>query len=75
MQPIVHELEQTYGEDIELVLFNIDDPDTRAAQQMYGFRVQPHFILVDANGDVINQWLGYQSPNVFEEAFLELLAN
>ena len=61
MQPIVHELEQTYGDEIEFVLLNVDDPDTREAQQTYGFRVQPHFILVDANGEVISQWLGYQS--------------
>lgn len=73
MQPIVHGLEQTYGDEIDFVLLNIDDPDTLEAQRQYGFRVQPHFVLVDADGEVITQWLGYNSANVFEDAFAELL--
>lgn len=71
----MRELEQTYGDEIEFVLLNIDDPDTREAQQTYGFRVQPYFILVDAGGEVIGQWVGYNSPNVFEDAFNQILNN
>lgn len=75
MQPIVHGLEETYSDQIEFIYLNIDDPNTAQAQRDYGFRVQPHFILLDANGEVVQQWFGYNSANVFEDAFNNLLAN
>ncbi len=71
----MYELRQEYGDDIDFVLLDIDDPETMDAQRQYGFRVQPYFVLVDADGEVVSQWLGYNSPNVFEEAFAELLGS
>jgi len=73
MKPIVHELETVYGDDIDFVLLNIDDPATQDAQRQYNFRYQPHFILVGADGEVIEQWLGYNSSNVFEDSFANIL--
>jgi len=73
MKPIVHELENEYGNDIEFVYLDIDNPNTLDARQKYNFRYQPHFILVDENGEVIEEWLGYNSPNVFEESFAQIL--
>lgn len=73
MQPIVHGLEQTFGDDIDFVLLDIDDPATQEAQRRYGFRGTPHFLLVDAEGEVVTEWFGYNSANVFEEAFAALL--
>jgi len=75
MQPIVHGLEETYSDDIDFVLLNIDDPDTTEAKLKYSFRYQPHFILLDANGEIVEEWLGYQSVNVFEDAFADLSPN
>ena len=72
MQPIVHELETVYGNEIEFVYVDIDDPANRDAMVKYSFRYQPHFILVDANGEVVQEWLGYNSANVFEDAFAAL---
>ena len=73
MKPIVHELENVYGDDIDFVYLDIDDPNTSEAQRKFNFRYQPHFILVDENGAIIEQWLGYNSANVFEDAFAQLL--
>jgi DNA-directed RNA polymerase subunit L len=71
----VHGLEKEYGEQVEFVYYNIDDPTSAEAKIEYNFRFQPHVILVDENGEIIQQWLGYNSPNVYEEAFESLLAN
>lgn len=75
MQPIVHGLEKEFGDQIAFEYLDIDNPNTAEARIQYQFRYQPHFILLDAEGNVVQEWLGYQSANVFEEAFAELLAN
>jgi len=74
MKPIVHGLENEYGERIEFVYLNIDDPETTAAKEKYGYRVQPHFFLVDGNGEVVEEWLGQVSRDAFVTAFETVLA-
>lgn len=74
MKPIVDGLETDYGQQIDFVYLNIDDDATLEARQTYGFRFQPHFILVNADGEVVEEWLGYTSANVFEESFANILA-
>ncbi|MCA9970409.1 MAG: hypothetical protein KC425_09355 [Anaerolineales bacterium] len=71
----MHGLEQTYGDQIAFEYLDVDNPDTADARIQYGFRYQPHFILLDADGRVVQEWLGYQSANVFEEAFADLLTD
>ena len=73
MEPIVHGLEAEYGDQITFEYLDIDDPETTDKKSEYGFRFQPHFILLDADGNIVQEWLGYQSANVFEEAFADLL--
>jgi len=70
---MVHGLEREYGEQIEFVYLDIDDPNTEAAKQKYGYRVQPHFFLVDANGEVVQEWLGPVRREQFVEAFQTVL--
>lgn len=66
---MVDGLEREYGEKIEFVYLNIDDPDTEAAKEKYGYRYQPHFFLVDANGEVVQEWLGPVKREQFVQAF------
>lgn len=75
MKPIVNELESEYGTQIEFVPVNIDDPNSAQLKQQYGFRYQPHFLLVDANGEVIEEWLGYTDAAFFEQTFATVLEN
>lgn len=70
---MVHGLEREYGEQIEFVYLDIDDPSTDAAKEKYGYRVQPHFFLVDANGEVVQEWLGPVQREQFVEAFQTVL--
>jgi thioredoxin-related protein len=75
MQPIVNGLESEYGSEIEFVKINIDDPDSAAAKQEYGFRYQPFFVLVSADGEVLQEWPGYTDAQQFEDAFATVLEN
>jgi thiol-disulfide isomerase/thioredoxin len=75
MQPIVNGLEKEFGSDIEFVKINIDDPNSAAAKQEYGFRYQPFFVLVSADGEVLEEWPGYTDAALFEDAFATVLEN
>ena len=69
MNPIVHGLEEKYGNQIEFVYLNIDDPNTEGYKRALGYRVQPHFFLLDGQGKVTQQWLGLIEASEFENAF------
>ena len=48
------------------VYLDIDDPRTHEFKREFGYVVQPHIFLLDGEGDVLEQWIGY-----VEEAELE----
>jgi thioredoxin-related protein len=73
MKPDVNGLEAEYGEAIEFMLLDIDDPANDEAKRRFGYRFQPHFFLVDANGEIVQQWLGIVSEAQFRAAFDALL--
>ena len=75
MEPIVHGLENDYGEQLDFVYIDIDTPESEEAKRKYNFRVQPHFILLDANGEVVQEWFGSVPAENFTAAFDETLAN
>ena len=75
MEPIVHGLEAEYGQKLDFVYYDIDAPESADAMRKYNFRVQPHFLLLDANGEVVQEWFGSVPPEQFVTAFEDTLAN
>ena len=73
MAPVVHGLEAKYIDQMNFVYLDIDDDQNAAFKRSLGFRVQPHFFLLDAEGNVIKQWLGKVSAEEFEAAFADAL--
>ena len=57
------------------VYLNIDDPATDEAKQKYGFRYQPHFLLIDENGEVVQEWIGSVNQGDFRVAIDTILSN
>jgi len=47
MAPVVHGLEQEWGDWINFAFLDIEDPRTEAFQRQLGFRLQPQFFLTD----------------------------
>ncbi len=74
MEPIVHGLKAEYGDRIDFVVFDIDLPSSDTAKEQYGYRVQPHFFLVDRSGQIVQSWLGRVPEDAFVEAFNQVLA-
>jgi thioredoxin-related protein len=75
MEPIVHGLEGEYGDQLNFVYYDIDAQESVEAMRKYNFRVQPHFILLDANGEIVQEWFGSVPEEQFVNAFEDVLAN
>jgi len=73
MIPIVHGLQAKYSNRIGFVYLDIDDAATRPFKQELGYRVQPHFFLLDAEGNVVQSWLGGISAEELEQAMQKVL--
>jgi hypothetical protein len=69
--PVVHGLEAEWQDEIDFIYLDIDDPGTETFKRDLGYRYQPHFILLDANGMILQQWLGLVEAEDLEEAFLD----
>jgi len=69
MKLMVHGLQAKYEDKIKFTYLDIDDPNTRSFKQALGYRVQPHFFLLDANGKTVKEWLGLVQENDFVTAF------
>ena len=61
-------LEAEWGERINFVYLDIDDPATEPVKRQLGYRVQPHMFLIDGEGKVLQQWLGYVEGETLESA-------
>ena len=69
MAPVVHGLEAEYSGKINFAFLDADDPATEPFRQMFGFRVQPEYYLVDGQGQVIQKWVGFVMEDDFKTAF------
>ena len=73
MAPMVHELEARYGEEINFIYLDIDDPATKELKLQLGYELQPHYFLLDGNGFILGEWLGLVEAEEFERVFQEIL--
>jgi thioredoxin-related protein len=73
MKPIVHGLEARYNDRIDFIYLDIDDPATGELKRALSYRVQPHFFLLDGQGNIVTQWLGFVTEVDFISAFEDLL--
>jgi hypothetical protein len=69
MAPVVHGLEQEWGDRINFAFLDIEDPRTEAFQRQLGFRLQPQFFLIDGGGTIVARWFGVVEAQDFEAAF------
>jgi hypothetical protein len=75
MAPIVHGLEAKYHGQINFAFLDVDDPLTEPFRKELGFRFQPAFYLLDAEGNVLKQWLGFVPAEEFEAEFAKALGD
>ena len=73
MAPMVHGLEAQYFGRILFSYLDADDPQTADFQRTLGFYYQPEIYLLDAEGKVLEKWVGYTSQEQLEAGFTEHL--
>ena len=64
----MHGLEAEWGEQVDFVYLDIDDPATEPFKRQLGYRVQPHMFLLNGDGLVLQQWLGFVDAVTLEAA-------
>jgi hypothetical protein len=72
MRPVVHGLEDTYAAKVDFVYLDIDDPTSDAAKRKLGYRVQPDLYLIDAQGNIVQRWIGLVQAKSLEEALSKI---
>ena len=73
MAPMVHGLEAKYFGRVIFSYIDADDPRTFDIQRALAFRYQPELYLLDANGNVLQKFVGYTSQEQLESAFAQYL--
>ena len=76
MAPVVHGLEDKYGQQLNFIYLDIDDPDTKALQDQigYNYRWRPFIFFVNGQGEVVGDaYIGYQNPDILETAIQDFL--
>jgi hypothetical protein len=73
MAPMVHGLEAKYYGRIQFAYLDADDLQTREFQRTLGFYYQPELYLLDADGKVLEKWVGFTSQEDLETAFSQYL--
>ena len=73
MAPMVHGLEAEYFGRVQFAYLDADDPQTLDLQRSLGFYYQPELYLLDAEGKVLEKWVGYVSQEELETAFTQYL--
>ena len=71
---MVHRLEIDYWGQVEFIYLDIDDPDAAPYKKQFGFRYQPHLILLDGEGNVVQEFLGQQPETELRAALDRLVA-
>ena len=70
---MVHGLEAKYYGRIRFAYLDADDPQTQDFQRSLGFYYQPELYLLDAEGEVLEKWVGLTSQEDLETAFTQYL--
>jgi len=73
MAPMVHGLEAQYFGRIKFTYLDADDPLTQDIQRTLGFYYQPEVYLLDAEGNILQKWVGFTSQEEFEAVFAQYL--
>lgn len=71
----MHGLEAEYADRIIFSYLDIDDPANDEFKQQLGYRYQPHLFLLDADGNVLDQWVGPVKREELEMAFQDALVD
>ena len=70
---MVHGLEAKYYGTIKFSYLEISNPENQDFIKYLNFQYRPSFYLLDADGKILNQWIGYQTQDQFEQVFAKFV--
>jgi thioredoxin-like negative regulator of GroEL len=73
MAPMVHGLEAEYFGRVTFAYLDADDPRTDVFQRTLGFYYQPEIYILDADGNVLQKFVGYTSEEQLRDVFDQYL--
>lgn len=73
MAPMVHGLEAKYFGKIKFSYLEISNPANEPFLNYLDYRVRPSFYLLDAEGNILYTWVGFQTQEQFEDIFAQYL--
>ena len=56
--PVVNGLQETFNDRIEFVLVDLDDATQDGIRSELGITAQAQYVLVDADGAIVQKWFG-----------------
>jgi len=59
MGSIVSQVEALYHGKVNFIYLDIDNPANLYFMNKLGFKTEPHFFLLDREGNILKQWIGY----------------
>ena len=74
MSATVQKLHQQYGDQMNFVMINIDDPQWASQIETFGATGVPQFTLLDSRQQLVKTWVGKVPKPVFSNVFNQLLS-
>ena len=66
----MYRLQEQFGEKVDFISLDMDNPTTKESRFEFGMRNRSHFVLIDAEKNILAQWFG-QIEDVAMAADLE----
>ncbi len=73
MAPMVHGLEAEFFGKVKFSYLDADDPNTDSFQRKLGFYYQPELYLLDADGNVLQKFIGRTTEEQLRSTFAQYL--
>jgi len=73
MAPIMNRLELEYGDQINFIYLDIDNPANDRIKKLLKYKTAPQFFILGTTGNVIKQWRGYVDESEITQSIESLL--
>ncbi len=72
LAPIMNGLEGKYQGRLMMIYLDIDNPANKPFKDALGYKYQPHIFLLDGDGKIVHQWVGFNTVEEFETVLTPL---
>lgn len=68
IEPDITDLEQQYGERVNFIYLDVDDPAVKMFKEVLDYKISPHFFLLGPQGEVLDEWVDFISQDEIKSA-------